>query len=673
MGAIVGLDIGRYSVKALRLSSTYRGFSAVAFDEEVLDTVVATAALGHVVDSGPDDWQAVETQQLRGRYSASRRKLKVDVVGREVPAEELALARSIWEHQMLGPERPIEALAYAFADEGAARAYLPELEHFGLEAWTFIGVEEVRIDAAAQTDTAEVSAEELEDAIHDAEDASLHAALASLSARGALAGDTVVVSMPPDLVMSSRMGFPFAEDAQLRAVTPVEFDESVPVELDELVVDYQVIGQSASEPGMHDVVVSGVKVSDLDIHLEIWGEGGVNPNFVVMGDASMLQLGAHLLKDAVAPFAIVDIGHRYTRVACIEPTLPQSDEAPRLGYSRTIQFGGHDITLALQEVLGSSYYEAEVYKHREGYVATDTIAMGLEGVKTSDAIKRALGRLLRDLRSTFYAHMSERRQGVEQIYLCGGTSRLTNLTHYISQELLPTEILPIGSNELGELDEMQGALPFVAAQSLALGLREAIPEALTSTVNFRRGSHAHQDARGWLRERLVGLVILLLLFGLALGGFLVSKYMSASWQHEATTASLERVTQGLFGQKMTDPGAIKKKLNGESDSAGVLPRHSAYDYYYEVSSRVGSNVELFEFDVDIFRQLIKLSGKTDSAATVDNVVDRLEEFDCFKGNVQKGDVESLGEGVRFSLSIAPECSDQKKKKAKKTKKTGNKE
>ena len=36
---IVGLDIGHYSIKAIRLDVSYRGFRALGFDEEILEDI----------------------------------------------------------------------------------------------------------------------------------------------------------------------------------------------------------------------------------------------------------------------------------------------------------------------------------------------------------------------------------------------------------------------------------------------------------------------------------------------------------------------------------------------------------------------------------------------------------------------------------------------------------
>src|SRR5690606_22117979 len=114
---------------------------------------------------------------------------------------------------------------------------------------------------------------------------------------------------------------------------------------------------------LNDVLVTAVKTEDIETFIDIWRGGGIDPHYILMGDASMMHLAGYLLRESTEPFAIVDIGHRFTRVACIEPDPKGAGEGTRLGYARSIQFGGHNLTMAIQSVIGGSYPQAEQYKH----------------------------------------------------------------------------------------------------------------------------------------------------------------------------------------------------------------------------------------------------------------------------------------------------------------------
>ena len=553
---IIGLDIGHYSVKAVRLEGGYRGFTILGFDEEILEAV-------HV-DAG----------------------------------------------------------------------------------------------AIAHGDTDEVTPEQLEDAVHDAEDAALHTALLALRERGSLDGDVVVVAMPPDLVLSATMPFPFVESRALNAVIPLNFEERIPVPVNELVLDHFVVGQSAAEPGQFDVTVVAVKQEDLRVFLDIWQTGGVDPHQVVMGDASMAHLANHLLEDLSEPFALVDIGHKFTRVACLEP---REDAAHSVGYLRSFQTGGHDVTLRLVEAFECTYEQAEHYKHTRGQLAMGTITMGAAAVKASDAMKRGLEPLLRELRRTLRAHASVRRAPVERIYLCGGGSRLRSLCDFMSEELgVPVEILPVAGEEFVGVDMADGA-GALYAQGLALGLRDGLPSEKRLPLNFRQGRFEHEHARSWVREKMIGIVALGLCLLCALSSVLGTHYFEVTKRHDAAKVAMEMASKRLFGEKVTDASKIRKKLKGTGESASLVPSRSAYNHYYEVYSRIPSGLELrfYDLEVDLFRQIIKVNAETDSAASVDRFVESLEGNECFKGQVQKGATKSSGELVSFDLTINPKCPEQR--------------
>jgi general secretion pathway protein L len=549
MQTILGLDIGHYSVKALRLRVTHRGFEALGFDEEIRDTVSA----------------------------------------------------------------------------------LPEQQE---------GVSEA----------------ELRDALHEAEDEALTTALLELRGRGALEADRVCVSMPPDLVLSSRFSFPFSDPRQIQAVAPAEFEEVAPLPVSELLLRHHMVGPSVKQVGENDVLIAGVKQDDLSVFLDLWRSAQVDPHFVVMGDAVMLRLAPYLLKELTEPFAVVDLGHRFTRVVCVEPDGGQW----RLGYARSFQFGGQDLTRALAEVLRCSAHEAEEFKHKRGFVSAATLVMGMDDLKVSDTLKKAMEPLKRELRRTFQAHMQERRNPVTRLFLCGGTSRLRGLPAYLSDYLgVSVEPLPIAGAELSTLN-LAGAE--VMAQALALALREAPSPGPQVDLNFRTGRFEHKGSKGWFREQAVGMFVLGALFLCALGSLFGTRYYAVTQQHAASQEALERTTQRLFGQKVTSEKKIRDLMGGSTDDGGLLPRRSAYDYFYEVYSRPaqGTKLELTSVDVDLFRQLIKIQATTDSAANVDPYVESLGGFECFKGQIQKGNTNATGEVVKFDLTIAPECPDAKK-------------
>jgi hypothetical protein len=92
----------------------------------------------------------VYTHHIGGRYSPATRKLEIVVHGREVTQVEMRDAAAVRRYQDLGPENPVDSIAYIFMEEGPARAHLHELWLRELECWALVAGREQRLDAAYQ-------------------------------------------------------------------------------------------------------------------------------------------------------------------------------------------------------------------------------------------------------------------------------------------------------------------------------------------------------------------------------------------------------------------------------------------------------------------------------------------------------------------------------------------
>jgi hypothetical protein len=281
-------------------------------------------------------------------------------------------------------------------------------------------------------------------------------------------------------------------------------------------------------------------------------------------------------------------------------------------------------------------------------------------------MKHSLRVLVRELRRTFQAHLTERREAVTRLYLCGGTSRLRKLVPFLADELgVPVEMLPVSGEELVAL-EVGGDKGAAMAQALALGLCEVVPDTDSVNINFRRGAYEHSASQSWFREKIIGLVLIAACFFCALGSLFASKYYAIGLEEEALMAALEKSSIQVFDENLS-PEKVSKKLKGDGEEQNIIPNRSARDFFIEISTRTpkGMDIEFTDVEVDLYRRLIKVKATTTAASVVDSYVEALEGYDCFKGNVTKGGTESVGDRVRFDMTIAPECPGAKKDDKKK--------
>lgn len=83
---------------------------------------------------------------INGLYYPDDRKLRVIVHGRDVPQQEMTDACAVRRFQRLGPDQPVDNVAYVFMELGPAQAHLHELWLRELECWAIVDGLEVRLD-----------------------------------------------------------------------------------------------------------------------------------------------------------------------------------------------------------------------------------------------------------------------------------------------------------------------------------------------------------------------------------------------------------------------------------------------------------------------------------------------------------------------------------------------
>lgn len=244
---------------------------------------------------------------------------------------------------------------------------------------------------------------------------SLRVALATLRAEHPWQVDQVVVAMPGASVATHALVLPFKDAKRLEAALPFEVESQLPVELTDVLFDYQ--PSNRTEQGT-ELLVGVVRKEELRALLEVLVASGFDPRVVTHPALVYRSLFVGrpelLVAEAGSLTALVDIGHVRTAVAIGNP-------GQGLSYARVLPGGGQDITAALEREFGVSTVDAERWKEQDGSLAP---VGGPEHARARQAIHRALEPLVREVRATLKAATTRDRRPVSQVLLCGGTSSL---------------------------------------------------------------------------------------------------------------------------------------------------------------------------------------------------------------------------------------------------------
>jgi len=233
----------------------------------------------------------------------------------------------------------------------------------------------------------------------------------------AVAGSAVItklITMPANL-----------EERELSARLELEADQYIPYPLDEVALDFEVLGPSANQPDMVDVLLAACRKENVDVRVAAVELGGLQAKIVdveafAMENAFSLvasQLPGH---GAHRTVAVIDIGATMTTLNVIHDR--------RSVYTREQVFGGQQLTEEIQRRYGLSYEEAGLAK-RKGGLPDNYIPEVMEPFKAAMAQQVS--------RSLQFYYSSGQRAGetVEYIMLAGGCATIPGVDALIEQKI----------------------------------------------------------------------------------------------------------------------------------------------------------------------------------------------------------------------------------------------
>ncbi len=231
----------------------------------------------------------------------------------------------------------------------------------------------------------------------------------------AVAGSAVitkVVQMPAAL----------SED-DMESQINVEADQYIPYSLDEVNLDFEVIGPSKENAEMVDVLLAASRSENVDVRVDAAELGGLT--------AAVVDVEAYAMENAfgfISPqlpnnaegmaVAVFDIGATMT-------TLSVLHELKTI-YTREAVFGGKQLTEEIQRRYGLSYEEAGMAK-KQGGLPDNYLPEVLEPFK--EAITQQISRSLQ------FFYSSSTYSSVEHIVLAGGSVAIPDLDQKIEERL----------------------------------------------------------------------------------------------------------------------------------------------------------------------------------------------------------------------------------------------
>ncbi|MEN8107981.1 MAG: pilus assembly protein PilM [Pseudomonadota bacterium] len=231
----------------------------------------------------------------------------------------------------------------------------------------------------------------------------------------AIAGSSVITKIIP---MPASMS-----DDEMESQIEFEADQYVPYPLEEVNLDFEVIGPSEKNPDTVDVLLAACRSENVDLRNAACETGGIETQ--VMDVESFASENAFaLLTDQIPEQAInktvalIDVGATMT-------TLNVMHDLKSI-YTRDTVFGGKQLTEEIMRRYGLSYEEAGMAK-RQGGLPENYVTDILEPFKEAMAQQAS--------RSLQFFYSSSPHSKVDHLILAGGSASIPGVDELIQERL----------------------------------------------------------------------------------------------------------------------------------------------------------------------------------------------------------------------------------------------
>ncbi|WP_095505011.1 pilus assembly protein PilM [Paraferrimonas sedimenticola] len=203
----------------------------------------------------------------------------------------------------------------------------------------------------------------------------------------------------------------------------IEADNLIPYPLDEVNIDFEVLGPNSSDPTKVDVLLSACRTENVDTRVDALADVDLEAK-VVDVEGYVLGRSFELIREQLPEqgdnqvVAMVDVGASMTTIAIVANGETQ--------FVREQAFGGEEFTQAIISFYGMSYEQAEQAK-QSGELPENYEFEVLSPFQTQ---------LLQQIKRTLQIYCtSSGREQIDHIVLSGGTARLEGLAKLLTNDL----------------------------------------------------------------------------------------------------------------------------------------------------------------------------------------------------------------------------------------------
>ncbi|MDP2647900.1 MAG: type IV pilus assembly protein PilM [Candidatus Yanofskybacteria bacterium] len=220
---------------------------------------------------------------------------------------------------------------------------------------------------------------------------------------------------------------PYLSEQDLAKAIPFEARKYVPIPLDEVILDWSIVGivnssggpvQSLqNKPATVEVFIAAVPKDETARYQRIMKSAGLNLTALELENAGLVRA---LLGNDLSPTAIVNIGGRSTSIVIVNK-----------GYERlnhNYEIGGFEITKAVTRSLNVSWEKAEELKRKLGLTESNENII-------KEAMISLIDMMIFETKKTITSYEESKNVKVGRVVLVGGLVNMPDFVNYFKQRL----------------------------------------------------------------------------------------------------------------------------------------------------------------------------------------------------------------------------------------------
>lgn len=275
-------------------------------------------------------------------------------------------------------------------------------------------------------------------------------ALKQLWSHGRFSHREVVIGVGNQRVMVRSLSLPWMPLSQLRASLPFQVQDTLPVAVDDALLDYYPTSESDGADGhmVHGLLVAATR-DTVNANLMAVESAGLRPVVVDLNAFALVRAQSVAgVNGRVA--ALIDIGASSTEVVVTAHGMPR--------LVRTLPTGGQHVTDAVAAALNVAHAEADAIKRQVGV----GFAVPRDFEAAAEVINHVSQGMVESIRNTLVYYASNNPgQQIEVAVLTGGGAYLNGLGQYISSAtrlpvVMADVLAPLTIARSAELGPYQG-------------------------------------------------------------------------------------------------------------------------------------------------------------------------------------------------------------------------